>query len=250
MLGAPPQGCVAAVGAPRLDHAVVAVHDLGRATDRLGGYGFRFKEGRLHADSLLNRHIKFRDGTSIELMSLAGQPTSDIARGYASRLQGGEQGAFVALTASDPVGLRGVAEQAGLRATVTASSGWVFLTFPGVRDAEAVFFAAGPRPAPDPPALTDHGNAVASLVGAWVEAGPRLARVLAELGAVPCGAVTLPDGRTGDRWVLASGSLVLVAHPDPARPARVIGVELQRTLPLGAPSADTEILPGFWLAWR
>lgn len=245
-----PQACQPAPSAPRLDHVVIAVRDLQGSTERLGGYGFRFKDGRLHNDSLLNRHVKFRDGTSLELMSLAGAPTSDMARDYARRLVSGEQGAFAALTGSSPEAIQMGARYVGFRVETSATAGWVFTTFPGSPDAGAVFFGTGPQPAADPASLTSHPNGTTTLRGAWLEAGPRLALLLQELGSVRCEAVVLPGGQHGVRWALRGGTLVLVDAPDAGRPLRVLGVELSRAGHRGVPDASVELFPGFWLAWR
>jgi hypothetical protein len=55
----------------------------------------------LHPDGLLNRHIKFRDGTEVELMTVSGAPRSRMARDYASLLAAGEGGVYAALWTND-----------------------------------------------------------------------------------------------------------------------------------------------------
>ena len=68
-LGGPPAACVADSSAPRLDHVIIAVRDLDAASAGFVRHGFRLKPGRLHANGLLNRHIKFRDGTEQNFLS-------------------------------------------------------------------------------------------------------------------------------------------------------------------------------------
>ena len=51
---------------------VIAVRDLEAAAARFAALGCRLKPGRLHPDNLLNEHLKFRDGSELELMTLAG----------------------------------------------------------------------------------------------------------------------------------------------------------------------------------
>lgn len=244
------QACTAAPGAPWLDHVVLATADLEGLTRRLGGWGFRFKPGHLHADSLLTRHIKFPDRSGLELMTLAGAPTSAMARGYARRIASGDQGAFAALAGSNPTQVRALARQLGFAAAITASGGWVFASFPDTTDAGAVFFAEGPAAPRDADSLIRHGNGATALAAAWIEAGPLLGELLRGLGGRRCGSVRLPDGRRGERWGLARGTVVLVASRDPAAPPRVVGVELSRGGHPGAPAATTQLLPGFWVAWR
>lgn len=66
--------CVGSPTAPALDHVVLAVRDLDAAAAGFARHGFRSKPGRLHANGLLNRHVKFRDGTGIELMTVRACP--------------------------------------------------------------------------------------------------------------------------------------------------------------------------------
>jgi catechol 2,3-dioxygenase-like lactoylglutathione lyase family enzyme len=93
----PTQECTGAAGAPALDHVVLVVRDLDRAAAPFQKHGFRLKEGRLHANNLLNRHIKFRDGSSLELMTVRGSPGDAMARDYADLAASGEGGVYVAL---------------------------------------------------------------------------------------------------------------------------------------------------------
>ena len=58
---------VLAQSPPRLDHVVMVVAELDSAEARLAPLGFRIKPGRLHPDNLLNAHVKFADGTELEL---------------------------------------------------------------------------------------------------------------------------------------------------------------------------------------
>jgi len=53
-----------------LDHIVVAVKDLEAAAERYRGFGFTLKPGRPHANGIRNLHVKFPDGTEIELLTV------------------------------------------------------------------------------------------------------------------------------------------------------------------------------------
>ena len=57
-----------------LDHIPVVVKDLARATADFERLGFVLKPGRPHDNGLRNAHVKFADGTEIELIS----PTAAI----------------------------------------------------------------------------------------------------------------------------------------------------------------------------
>src|SRR5262245_40013294 len=66
--------CHARPGTPTLNHVVIAVSDLESAGTRFVRAGFTVKPGRLHPDRLLNRHVKFRDQTELELITVQGTP--------------------------------------------------------------------------------------------------------------------------------------------------------------------------------
>lgn len=235
--------CIAPNAAVRLDHAVVLVSNLDAAASRLVPLGFRFKPGRLHSDSLLNRHIKFRDGTGLELMTVAGTPVSQMARDYAARLAAGEGGVYAALWTTNLDRVRAAAARFG-EPRLTQSGPWQFLSLPGVSDARAVFFAAGGLPVNDPDSIVAHPNGAQRLATVWLEGGPGLDSLLAALGAHACHQTRLPDGRSGTRWGLIQGSVVIVRGST----HRLLGVELDRS---GSMEAELhEPLPGFWILLR
>lgn len=191
--------CLARPTAPRLDHVVVVVRNLDSAAARFGPLGFRFKAGRLHPDSIFNRHIKFRDGTEIELMTVVGRPTDGMAADYADLLATGEKGVYAALRTSGMAGIVARARRAGLRSRSARLGEWAFLGFPGVPDAASFFFVAGGTMPDDPDSVLAHENGAIALEAAWVEAGPRFERLLRAVGSRPCERVALPDGRAGTR---------------------------------------------------
>jgi hypothetical protein len=235
--------CSAPDAAARLDHAIVVVRDIDAAAGRFAPLGFRFKLGRLHADSLLNRHIKFRDGTGLEFMTLAGRPTSRMAREYRELLDAREGGVYAALWTTDIERARTAAARFG-SPRLTQLGAWQFLSVPSAPETHAIFFGAGGYPANDPDSVVAHPNGAQRLAAAWIEGGPTLERLLGSLGSHACGNYRLPDGRVGVRWALAGGSLVVI--PDSGR--RLVGVEIERAQS-GAASLS-EPLRGFWVLLR
>jgi len=227
----------------RLDHVIVVVQSLDTAAARLGPLGFRFKPGRLHPDSIVNRHIKFRDGTELELMTVVGKPTSPMARDYATLLAAGEGGVYAALWTTDLKRVQDAAARLG-RPRLTQAGGWQFLSLPGAPDVRAVFFGAGGLFANDADSVLAHPNGAQGLAAAWLEGGRMLDALLLALGAQACETVNLPDGRSGVRWGLSRGTLVVVR----GGAGRVLGVELERGH--SAAPQSLEPLPGFWILLR
>ena len=79
-----------------LDHVVLAVNDLEATAARFRTLGFALKPGRMHENGIRNQHVKFTDGTELELL------TADLARDeltarYREHLAAGDGPAYLAL---------------------------------------------------------------------------------------------------------------------------------------------------------
>lgn len=240
------QECVAAMFAPALDHVVLVVRDLDQASTPFQALGFRMKEGRLHANNLLNRHVKFRDGSSLELMTLRGDPLDSMSRDYAELAASGEGGVYVALKVRSVTEPEDAAAALRLESRASSYGPWRFLSFPSASPAAAVFFSAGSTVVQDPDSLVSHEPDVAGLAEAWVEGGDGLSELLEQLGARRCASARSPDGRTGERLALGRGSIVVVQSSGPARP-RVLGVVL-RLRSQGGGTVWPH--PTFWVQYR
>lgn len=79
-----------------LDHVIVAVNDLEPAAQRYRDLGFALKPGRPHDNGIRNEHVKFPDGTEIELLT-APEARDDLTAQYRRHLAGGDGPAFFAL---------------------------------------------------------------------------------------------------------------------------------------------------------
>jgi glyoxalase-like protein len=237
--------CITSPDAPALDHVVLVVRDLERASAAFRGQGFRIKSGRLHANNLLNRHVKFRDGTSLELMSVAGRAGDEMAADYERLLLEGERAVYAALSVANVAGPERIATTLGLTSRRSSSGPWQFLSFPLPSPAAAVFFSAGGSPVHDPDSLVAHSPEVAGLSEVWIEGGSGLKELLRQLGARPCGTSRSPDGREGERWALRRGSAVIVPERPGHRP-RILGVALSsRQAVRGARFP----VPSFWIRY-
>lgn len=227
----------------------MATQRLDSARTQLGRLGFRLKAGRLHPNNLLNLHVKFLDGSAIEVMTLAGRPTDLAAEDYADLLATGEGGAYVALRTASLERVAAAGERAGLPARPSASGTWQFVSFAPYSEAGGVFFGTGWQGSADPDSIARHPNQAESLRQAWVEGGPSLEALLKDLGAAPCDSVILPDGRAGREWALASGSVVVIpVRSVPPRP-RPVGVLLGTRSRGGRPPAPALVFPEFWIVF-
>src|SRR5689334_22739161 len=100
-----------------MDHIPVVVRDLEQAEADFQALGFAIKPGRVHADGIRNAHVKFPDGTEIELIT-APAATDALTAEYRARLKTGEGPVYFGLYAPDPTVL-----SARLAASGFAASG-------------------------------------------------------------------------------------------------------------------------------
>lgn len=248
--GTPPVPAATSCSAPNalvaLDHVIVAVHDLDPAAAAYRAAGFTLKPGRLHDNGLLNAHAKLRDLTEIELMSVPGEPTDVIARGYRDFLHGGEGGAFVAFRGRRDAVLDAVGS-AGLQAEPLAPMYVVFPRLP------RIFTLESERRASDPDSLLTHANGAVRLEEVWLEGDERLERFLVAVGATRCGVSAAPaDVRTageGNAFAVMNGRVVVVPPADSGRPL-LRGVILGRDEAATIPTIHAGRAHGIWIAFR
>ena len=79
-----------------IDHLPLAVRDLDAAVEDLSILGFTIKQGRLHQNSIKNAHVKFADGSSLELITTT-SPRDQLSQFYIQFISEGEGPAFIAL---------------------------------------------------------------------------------------------------------------------------------------------------------
>jgi len=176
-----------------LDHVPLAVTDLDGASERYRELGFALKPGRPHENGLRNQHVKFADGTEIELISVR-EARDSLTAEYLRHLAAGDGPAFVGLFAPDLDRLAGRLDAEGR----VYRTGDGLLSFPESDKLRYVFFGRRNRSASDRPEHFRHRNGAEALIGVWIagdDLGPER-QLLASLGA------TLTD-----RGVHAPGSL-------------------------------------------
>ena len=174
-----------------LDHIPIAVNDLDRASSDYRALGFALKPGRPHDNGITNQHVKFADGTELELIT-APTARDPLTATYRSHLAAGDGPAFLALFAP------GVdAGSLGLNA-----------------DPLHYIFMSGRNQSPtDRPEHFAHANTAESLIGVWL-AGDDLSserRLLEKIGArIQAEEVHVPATIRADVAHLADGAVFLL----------------------------------------
>jgi catechol 2,3-dioxygenase-like lactoylglutathione lyase family enzyme len=83
-----------------LDHVPIAVRDLEAAAATYRTLGFSLKPGRPHDNGIRNQHVKFADGTELELIT-APEARDALTTTYRRHLEQGDGPAFLALFIPD-----------------------------------------------------------------------------------------------------------------------------------------------------
>jgi hypothetical protein len=184
-----------------MDHIPVVVRDLEQAQADFKTLGFAIKPGRFHADGIRNAHVKFPDGSEIELIT-APAATDALTSEYRARLETGEGPVYFGLYAPDPAALSARLAAAGF--AVSQNSGLV--EFAAASPLHPLFFGIRQKAPTDRPEHFAHANGALRLSGLWVRDLDGEKNLLSKLDvkldtAKPCGplrgpvtAAHLPEG--------------------------------------------------------
>jgi methionine-S-sulfoxide reductase len=191
-----------------LDHIPIAVNDLERAVARYRALGFSLKPGRPHDNGITNQHVKFPDGTELELIT-APEARDRLTTTYRRHLASGDGPAFLAFFA--PARER-VPQQ--LHAPL-----------------DYIFFGGRNASPTDRPEHFAHANTAESFIEVWLAAdnlSPER-QLLEKLGAsFTRREVHVPDAMVADVARLQEGEVVfLPASRQIVKGRRIIGSTLR-----------------------
>jgi hypothetical protein len=149
-----------------IDHLTIAVNDLAQAKKDFKALGFTIKPGRLHANSIENAHLKFQDGTSLELIT-ASEPRDELAESYIEILADGDGPAYLCLGMDDP----GQTEKLlfEFEPAVTNGSYYQWITFPKESVLSYLFFMKYANSPVDKKEHLQHQNGVIGIKAITLE---------------------------------------------------------------------------------
>lgn len=160
-----------------VEHTPIVVADLEKAQADFRAMGFAIKPGRLHADGIRNAHVKFTNGTEIELIT-APAPTDALASEYYAKAQHADGPVYFGLLAPDHRALAVRIKAIG--APVQQDGG--ALAFPASDPLHHLFFGSGEKAPTDRPEHFAHANSALRLSGFWVSGNVQERSLLAGLG--------------------------------------------------------------------
>ena len=201
-----------------MDHIPVVVADLDKAQADFRALGFTIKPGRVHADGIRNAHVKFRDGTEIELIT-ASKAVDALTSEYTAKIKASEGPVYFGLFAPDP---SAVAERFSSRGVKAEENGGVF-TFPPASPLHPLFIGQRNKTPSDKPEYFEHKNGAERLSALWVRDSPELREALKNLG-ISLTTIDLCgfDGAArGIRAELPEGELYLIPSNEAVVAARV-----------------------------
>jgi catechol 2,3-dioxygenase-like lactoylglutathione lyase family enzyme len=183
-----------------IDHVVLAVNSLEDVAARYRRFGFALKPGRFHENGIRNEHVKFTDGTELELLTVS-EPKDAMTTRYRRHLASGDGPAFLSLRP---------------RPQMPAPA----------RVPPYIFFGAGNQSPTDRPEHFAHRNTATSLIGVWLAGpDPELKQLLAHYGVRTRPHRLAALDADADMATLTDGVLYLLPARFRSKPDRpVVGV--------------------------
>lgn len=162
----------------RIDHVILVDTDLNKKCNDFNEMGFSIKQGRSHENGLINAHIKFKNNSSLELMSLEGDPKDEVAKDYESLINKGVKGAYLALTGPTRSRIETLLKNLNLQYRVTAGNLWTYISFPKHSGFEHIFFIIYHFDQKKPENLAAHLNGFDKIQNVTIEGSPSLITLL------------------------------------------------------------------------
>lgn len=150
-----------------IDHVTIAVKNLEAAGDYFKSLGFTLKQGHLHPNSINNLHIKFKDGTEVELIT-ASDPKDALAKEYLDLINQGNAGAFVALNSTEFDEISSILTEHLFPHNTSSNAVTGNITFPRNIPIRTFWFVDYLNPFVEQEKFVSHKNMVTGLEAIWL----------------------------------------------------------------------------------
>jgi hypothetical protein len=145
------------------DHIPIAVENLERSADLFKKLGFTLKPGRFHSNGIRNQHIKFSNGTELELIT-SNSRNDVLSTEYSNFISKGEGPAFVGLFTDNFEALNNQLQKNDIKYELEGK----MITFPFNSALHVLFFGTRSSSPTDKPEHFIHKNTAFSLIGTWI----------------------------------------------------------------------------------
>lgn len=149
-----------------IDHVNIAVGDLSQAKIPYEKLGFTIKPGRIHNNSIDNLHMKFVNGTELELIT-ANEPLDNLAAEYMNLIKQGDGGAFLALQSKSFISSGSNVFQKKYPVRIIKSISTKSMVFDENHPLRPIWFIES-RTFKDDPGFTTHDNSALKIIGVWL----------------------------------------------------------------------------------
>jgi hypothetical protein len=212
----------------RIDHVITVVADLDSAILAYKELGFTVKSGRLHENGLLNAHIKFKNNTSLELMSVKGEPTDELAREYAALLKHGEGGVFIALTGIKTTEMANRLSELDIKYMILPGNNWDYITFPKNPGLAHIFFIDYHIDTKDIDQMVTHENSVLGIEAVWIEGDEKVKQLLENLDLKPVRNRSDNKLGAGQSYKSATGNIIVLPRNNHDQRPRIKAVSFTK----------------------
>jgi len=193
-----------------LDHIPTVVSDLEDASNTYRHMGFSIKPGRPHENGLRNSHIKFKDGSGIELISPPSVSADGLTTFYSALLQQGEGPAYLSFHARETDKLISALNVAGIK--FENDNDLITFTDPHLK---FLFFVKDNRSPTDKPEHFTHSNGAVAMTDVWLAIDAptltSLRKLLLSLGAIErTETVAAPVNTSADVFHVQNGRVIVL----------------------------------------
>lgn len=205
-----------------IDHIPTLVADLNQADAAYRRLGFALKAGRVHLNGLRNQHLKFKDGSGIELLSVPANPTDELTKSYAQFLKQGEGPVYLSFHARNTESLVAALKTANMG--LKNDNGLITLSD---RRLSFIFFVRDNRSPSDKPEHFAHPNGAVAMSEVWLALDAAtlvsLRKLLLALGSVErTERVEAPTHTQAQVFYLQNGRVIVLNQDHQLLPGRKI----------------------------
>jgi len=205
----------------QLDHVITVVSDMDNSIKYFTEKGFTVKKGKLHKNGLINGHVKFKNRTFFEIMSIKGEPSDELSKDYQDLLKNGEGGVYIALAGISTSLMERKLTDLKISYITTEDQNWNYITFPKNSGLSHFFFIENHVELSDPIEILTHKNNSEKIKAVWTEGDDYVKYFLSGIGLRSSGEIEEESFGKGMRYSTKTGEIIIVSKNDPDKRSRI-----------------------------